>query len=204
LWAIDQINNYDISQRYELLTQETDFLNNWIRHHTSDHCAINHLHQINKRMGILLQFNNLSISNQQQLFNSFNENTKLLNDRPGSESIWYSRRSIVSILLDNLKLPNNYEKSISRNSNQTDLNNSKISQSESSLLSTQLINLQLLLSYQSSSFDINELNSVSNWYQSEIDLCYELSGRTGKAVMWNEEKQLLYSDRYIAWLHFKV
>jgi hypothetical protein len=84
LWAIDQINNYDISQRYELLTQETDFLNNWIRHHTSDHCAINHLHQINKRMGILLQFNNLSISNQQQLFNSFNENTKLLNDRPGS------------------------------------------------------------------------------------------------------------------------
>jgi hypothetical protein len=97
-----------------------------------------------------------------------------------------------------------HEKSISRNSNQTDLNNSKISQSESSLLSTQLINLQLLLSYQSSSFDINELNSVSNWYQSEIDLCYELSGRTGKAVMWNEEKQLLYSDRYIAWLHFKV
>lgn len=103
-----------------VLRGELQFTDNWLRSHTSDHCAISHRHQV-----YLLLMNSLEPTSSSNgsglsggsgadgcvhdssvvpriLLHMFLSGRRLIDSRPGSESLWCGRRMAVKALLQHI------------------------------------------------------------------------------------------------------
>ena len=101
IWTLQHLNPLSSSV---IFTNEVRTMNDWLRAHPSDHCAVNHIQQVYQ---LLLPFLNQSTSitpythihhslkydnSINLLYNMYINNTTILHTRPGFESLWYSRR----------------------------------------------------------------------------------------------------------------
>jgi hypothetical protein len=85
---------------YTCLKDELDFCDNWLLAHVSDHSAVNHKQKTLQRL-IQLFKNGEEILTL--LLVELSKNEKSLLIRPGNEALWYDRRGIITLLLDEMK-----------------------------------------------------------------------------------------------------
>lgn len=85
------------------LKNELEFCDSWLLAHVSDHSAVSHKQQTLQRL-LQLTKNNEEILTLLVVELSKNENSIL--SRPGNEALWYDRRGIMKLLLNEIKKMN--------------------------------------------------------------------------------------------------
>ena len=83
--------------KYDHLMKELGFCDVWLLAHVSDHSAVSHKHQVLKRV---LELITTSDDKLTMLFNTLTKNENSLLLRPGNEALWYDRRGIMLLLLN--------------------------------------------------------------------------------------------------------
>ncbi len=89
LWLLNHMNNNE-------LYQELGFTSTWLTTHVSDHSCMNHRQQIIHR---LLRNESNRNKKLEFLLSMLGENKQSITMRPGSETLWYHRRGLITALL---------------------------------------------------------------------------------------------------------
>lgn len=99
--------NNDYSEyRNSLFDEELTYTRDWLFSHTSDHCAVSHYHQtLTAYLAVYLEVGQdaaLSCGSVSRdvLSDALKGSRKLIIDRPGYESLWYTHRYMISLLLN--------------------------------------------------------------------------------------------------------
>lgn len=224
----DTIESIDL---LSVLQSELIFTESWLRAHTSDHCAVNHRHQVyqqllapTKNTSYMKPVNTVSV-----LLHMFQSNLHMITSRPGYESLWLGRRMAVHTLLRHL---------FSTHTN-TETGGQTIS-----AFSPMGPSQDILLFEEEYTCLIGRLSALSNmelislwladFVRAEVETCRYLTGvspvsvpvaltqtllksdllsasdldpsklSSGGIVSWNTEKQLMLCRRYLSHMCFQV
>eukprot|EP01035_Chromulina_nebulosa_P020934 gene20934-27134_t len=204
LWTL---NHLTVDQLLEELT----FIGDWLFDHPSDHSAVSHRHQVialiidhiqlvdtfdftNRWSHDSINASNLFDKSANPTLSLYNrlwrDSSYLVIKRPGSESVWYDRRSLIS---DTISLITNYNIAIQDDVDITDIQ----SISESTPL-TESIDISSLL---------GQLTSVAR-FRPLLSLVYLERRFVNEAIegsySWNKDKQIRFARSYHQYLIYEV
>ena len=95
LWTLQQGAASDDEAAAALLSSEMAYTHQWLLRNTSDHCAVNYFVQV-----VLATQRVLPVEQRWPLLlQQLPFSRGILRDRPGSEALWYLRRSLLQLVL---------------------------------------------------------------------------------------------------------